>query len=83
MLWRRCIIANACNCFIIIIGFVFVITPLTANAALASKRGPRTQFSPERESTFVTLPEVNRERHVQLAGAMEEMPNEWGKPNEY
>jgi len=35
-------------------------------------RGPRTPFSPERERTFVTPPEMNLERHAQLAGAMEE-----------
>ena len=35
-------------------------------------RGPRTPFSPERERTIVTPPEVNPERHAQLAGAMEE-----------
>jgi len=34
-------------------------------------RGPRTPFSPEKERTFVTPPEVNPERHAQLA--IEEM----------
>ena len=50
----------------------FDITPLTVNAPSGSMRGPRTPFSPERERTFVTPPEVNPERHAQLAGAMDE-----------
>ena len=50
----------------------FDITPLTVNAPSRSMRGPRTPFSPEREHTFVSPPEVNPERHAQLAGAMEE-----------
>jgi len=48
-------------------------TPLTVYAPSGALRGPRTPFSPERErTTFVTPPEVNPERHAQLAGAMEE-----------
>ena len=50
----------------------FDITPLTVNAPTGYMRGPRTPFSPERERTFVTPPEVNPERHAQLAGAMDE-----------
>jgi len=50
----------------------FDITPLTVNASPGFMRGPRTPFSPERERTFVTPPEMNLERHAQLAGAMEE-----------
>jgi len=48
-------------------------TPLTVYAPPGALRGPGTPFSPERERiTVVTPPEVNRERHAQLAGAMEE-----------
>ena len=50
----------------------FDITPLIVNAPSGYMRGPRTPFSPERERTFVTPPEVNPERHAQLAGAMDE-----------
>ena len=50
----------------------FGITLLTVNAPLGFTRGPMIPFSPERERTFVTPPDVNPERHAQLAGAVEE-----------
>jgi len=53
----------------------FYITPLTVNAPSGSMRGPRTPFSPERERTFVTPPDVNPKRHAHLDGAMEERPD--------
>ena len=58
----------------------FDITPLTVNALSGYMRGPRTPFSPERERTFVTPPEVNPERHAQLAGAMDERRGATYKP---
>jgi len=50
------------------IPLAYDVTPLTVNPSAGTARGPRKQFSPERERTIVTPPEENPETCHQLAG---------------